>query len=286
MEKVTLGIIGGSGIYQMEMLNDVIQVDIETPYGNTSDVLTIGRMHDVRVAFLPRHGRGHRVLPGEINYRANIYALKKIGVERIISISACGSMREDFAPRDIVVPDQIFDFTKGRNNTFFGDGVVTHVSFSDPYCLELSELLINAIRKTGAKVHTGGTFLTIEGPRFSTKGESKIFRQWGVDIIGMTAMPEAILAREAEICYSTMAHITDYDVWHESEEPVSIQMLTDNLTANTEITKQVISELVPMIPLKRTCVCANALKNAIFTILDNIPESRKRELSLFINKYI
>lgn len=286
MEKIKIGIIGGSGIYQIEALEDLTQIEVETPFGPPSDSIIIGTLRGVKIAFLPRHGRGHRILPTEVNYRANIYALKKIGVERIISISACGSMRENYAPCDIVIPDQIFDFTKKRKYTFFGDGIVAHVSFADPYCSELSELLYNAVEKTGIRVHKGGTLLVIEGPRFSTKGESKIYRQWDVDVIGMTAMPEAILAREAEICYATMAHVTDYDVWHESEETVSIEMLIENLQANTEISKQAISYLAPTISLERHCECATALENAIFTTPDQIPQKRKEDLNILISKYI
>jgi len=286
MDKIAIAVIGGSGIYQIEALQDVRQIEVDTPYGPPSDSIIIGILEGVKLAFLPRHGKGHRILPTEVNYRANIYALKKIGVERIISVSACGSMREDYAPRDIVIPDQIFDFTKLRKNTFFGDGIVTHVSFADPFCSEMSDLLFKAVKKTGTTVHKGGTFLVIEGPRFSTKGESKIYRQWGVDIIGMTAMPEAILAREAEICYSTMAHVTDYDVWHESEETVSIEMLIDNLIANTEISKQAISNILPTITQQRDCECATALKNAIFTSPDQISENRKKELNILVDKYL
>lgn len=286
MDKVTIGVIGGSGVYQIEELKNVKQINVDTPFGRPSDSITLGVLNGVGIAFLPRHGKGHRILPTEVNYRANIYALKKIGVDRLISISACGSMREDYASRDIVIPDQIFDFTKKRNYTFFGEGIVAHISFAEPYCSELSTLLCNAAKKTGATVHNRGTFLAIEGPRFSTKGESKIYRQWGVDIIGMTAIPEAILAREAEMCYAAMAHITDYDVWHKSEKPVSIDMLIENLQANAEITKQAISHLVSTIPLKRKCECATALENAIFTTKDQIPENRKQELNILISKYL
>lgn len=286
MEKIAIGVIGGSGVYDIEQLTDVKRIKVDTPFGSPSDDFIVGKIKDVRIAFLPRHGVGHRLLPSEINYQANIFAFKKLGVKRLISISACGSMREDYAPRDIVIPDQIFDFTKGRKGTFFGDGIVSHVSFAEPYCHLLNHLLYNAVKKTGARVHLGGTFLVIEGPRFSTKGESKIYRQWGVDIIGMTAMPEAILAREAEICYSAMAHVTDYDVWHENEQPVSIEMLVDNLRANTEITKSALLHLVPTVPKKRDCECANALKNTIFTNPEIIPQIRKQELDLLVRKYV
>ena len=215
MAEARIAVIGGSGVYQMEALRNVEEVKIATPFGDPSDSIMIGTLAGVRIAFLPRHGRGHRIMPTEVNSRANIWALKSLGVERIISISACGSMKEQYAPRDVVIPDQIYDHTKARRPyTFFGQGLVVHISFDEPYCPELSQLVYQAVHKTGARVHKGGTFLTIEGPRFSSKGESRIYRQWGVDIIGMTAVPEAQLAREAEICYCTMAHVTDYDVLH------------------------------------------------------------------------
>jgi len=231
MERVTLGVIGGSGVYDVQALRDVEEVRITTPFGDPSDAIVVGTLSGVRVAFLPRHGRGHRITPSELNARANIYALKSLGVQYIVSVSACGSMREDYAPRDIVIPDQIFDRTKARPSTFFGNGLVVHVSFDEPFCLDFSELVYQAAKKTGTTVHKGGTFIVVEGPQFSTKAESRIYRQWGVDIIGMTALPEAKLAREAEICYATMAHVTDYDVWHETEEPVAVAMLLENLIA-------------------------------------------------------
>ncbi|MEA3459393.1 MAG: S-methyl-5'-thioadenosine phosphorylase, partial [Chloroflexota bacterium] len=266
MEKVRIGVIGGTGVYEMEGLMDIEEVHVETPFGDPSDAIVVGTLEGMRVAFLPRHGRGHCIMPTEVNSRANIWALKSLGVERLISITACGSMREDFAPRDIVIPDQIFDQTKERRNyTFFGDGLVAHISFAEPFCPELSQLLYEAVRKTGATVHKGGTFLTIEGPRFSTRAESRIYRQWGVDIIGMTAIPEAQLAREAEICYAAMAHVTDYDVWHETEEPVTVEMVIQNLLANAKVAKEAIRYLMPTIPGERACKCAIALQNAIIT---------------------
>jgi len=287
MAEAKIGVIGGTGVYQMEALTDVEEVKIETPFGDPSDAIVLGTLEGVRVAFLPRHGRGHRILPSEVNSRANIWALKSLGVERIISISACGSMREDIAPRHIVIPDQIFDFTKLRRpNTFFGQGLAAHISFAEPFCPELSELLYRAVKKTGAAVHKGGTFLVIEGPRFSTKGESRIFRRWGVDIIGMTAVPEAQLAREAEICYATMAHVTDYDVWHETEEPVTVEVVIQNLLANAEVAKQAIRNIVPTIPAERTCECAHALETAIITQRDLIPAKVKEDLKLLIGKYL
>jgi 5'-methylthioadenosine phosphorylase len=288
MEPAILGIIGGSGVYDMEALKDCSEVHVTTPFGDPSDAIVVGTLADLRVAFLPRHGRGHRIMPTEVNSRANIYALKSLGVEYIVSISACGSMRQDYAPRDIVIPDQLFDRTKCRPSTFFGNGLVAHVSFDEPYCPVLSELVYEAVQKTGATVHKGGTFLVIEGPQFSTKGESRIYRQWGVDIIGMTALPEAKLAREAEICYAAMAHVTDYDVWHETAAPVTVAMLIDNLRANAAITKQAVVDLAPLVAKQkgRTCKCASALSTAIITQRDRIPATIKRDLGPLVDKYL
>lgn len=287
MAEARIAVIGGSGVYQMEALRDVTEVKIATPFGDPSDSIMIGTLAGVRIAFLPRHGRGHRIMPTEVNSRANIWALKSLGVERIISISACGSMKEQYAPRDVVIPDQIYDQTKARRPyTFFGQGLVAHISFDEPYCPELSQLVYEAVKKTGATVHKGGTFLTIEGPRFSTKGESRIYRQWGVDIIGMTAVPEAQLAREAEICYCTMAHVTDYDVWHEMAEPVTVSMLIESLLTNAALTKQAIEYLAPTIPAERHCACATALSTAIITQKDVVPEKVKQELGIIVGRYL
>jgi 5'-methylthioadenosine phosphorylase len=285
-DRASIGIIGGSGVYEMESLKDVREVSIKTPFGDPSDVIVVGTLAGQRVAFLPRHGRGHRIMPHELNNRANIYALKSLGVERIVGVSACGSMREDYAPRDIVIPDQVFDRTKARVNTFFGNGLVVHIGTADPFCPALSRLLYKAVAKTGAKVHKGGTFIVIDGPQFSTKGESRIYRQWGVDIIGMTVFPEAKLAREAEICYAVMAHVTDYDVWHETEEPVSVAMLLDNLRANATVTKKAIEYLIPMLPPVRDCECPTALATAIITDRSMIPEKIKQDLDPLIGKYL
>ena len=288
MERVTLGVIGGSGVYDVQALRDVEEVRITTPFGDPSDAIVVGTLSGVRVAFLPRHGRGHRITPSELNARANIYALKSLGVQYIVSVSACGSMREDYAPRDIVIPDQIFDRTKARPSTFFGNGLVVHVSFDEPFCLDFSELVYQAAKKTGTTVHKGGTLIVIEGPQFSTKAESRIYRQWGVDIIGMTALPEAKLAREAEICYATMAHVTDYDVWHETEEPVAVAMLLENLIANAAVTKQALAYLAPLVAGQgeRSCNCASALATAIITQRDLIPEAVKKDLGLLVSKYL
>jgi 5'-methylthioadenosine phosphorylase len=288
MEPVLLGIIGGSGVYDMDGLTDVSEERISTPFGDPSDAIVVGSLSGVRVAFLPRHGRGHRITPSELNSRANIFALKSLGVQFIVSISACGSMRQDYAPRHIVVPDQIFDRTKSRASSFFGQGLVVHISFDEPYCPTLNQLVFEAVARTGATVHKGGTFLVIEGPQFSTKAESRIYRQWGVDIIGMTALPEAKLAREAEICYAAMAHVTDYDVWHETEDPVTLAMLIENLTANAAVTKQALRYLAPMVAQlsERSCKCATALSTAIITQREAIPAHTKRELALLLHKYL
>lgn len=284
--KAKVGIIGGSGLYEIEALTDVEEVCVETPFGEPSEAITIGTLEGVRVAFLPRHGKGHCIMPTELPVRANIYALKSLGVERIISVSACGSMKEEIAPLDIVIPDQLFDRTKARVSTFFGSGLVAHISFADPFCPELSELLYEAAVEVGARVRKGGTYLCIEGPQFSTKGESRIYRLWGVDVIGMTAIPEAKLAREAEICYATLALVTDYDVWHETEEPVTVEMVVQNLLQNVATARRVIRAVLPRIPAQRDCVCATALKDAIITQRERIPAEVREKLGLLVGKYL
>jgi 5'-methylthioadenosine phosphorylase len=286
MEPVKLGIIGGSGIYDMEALTDVQEAKPHTLFGDPSDAIVIGTLSGQRVAFLPRHGRGHRITPTEVNSRANIFALKSLGVERIVSITACGSLREDYAPRHIVIPDQIFDRTRSRPLTFFGGGLVVHISFAEPFCPELSQAVYAAVQATGATVHMGGAFVAIEGPRFSTKAESNAFRQWGLDIIGMTVVPEAQLAREAEICYASMAHVTDYDVWHATEEAVTVEAIIRNLLANAGIAKQAIQNLVPALPAERGCACQDALRDAIITNRAAIPDKVKKDLKLLIGKYV
>jgi 5'-methylthioadenosine phosphorylase len=286
METVRLGVIGGSGVYDMVALTDVEEVKPKTPFGDPSDAIVVGTLSGQRVAFLPRHGRGHRISPTELNSRANIFALKSLGVERIVAISACGSLREDYAPRHIVIPDQIFDRTRGRPLSFFGDGLVVHISFAEPFCPDLSQALHAAVKTTGAVVHKGGAFVVIEGPRFSSKAESDAFRRWGMDIIGMTAVPEAQLAREAEICYACMAHVTDYDVWHEFEETVTVEAVIKNLLANAEVAKQAIQDLVPSLPDTRICECQNALRDAIITSRDVVPERVKSDLAILVSKYL
>ena len=289
IEPIRFGVIGGSGIYNMEALTDVTEVKVKTPFGDPSAVVTVGTLAGSRVAFLPRHGRGHRILPTEVNSRANIYALKTLGVERVLTISACGSLREDFKPRDIVIPDQLYDHTKLRSgHTFFGRGLVAHISFAHPFCADFGRQVAAAAREAGAPtVHEGGTFVTIEGPRFSTKAESATYRKLGFDIIGMTACPEAQLAREAEMCYAVMAHVTDYDVWHETEEAVNVAMLIENLTANAALTKQAVEHLVgAMVNVERDCECQKALAAALITQRELVPERLKRELAPIIGKYL
>jgi 5'-methylthioadenosine phosphorylase len=286
MEQVKIGVIGGSGVYHFEKLTDISEIDANTPFGQPSDKILIGTLAGQRVAFLARHGRGHRISPGEVNFRANIYALKQLGVEFLIAISACGSLKMQYAPRHIVIPDQIFDFTKKRVNSFFSDGLVAHVSLADPFCPELSALLATAVEKTGATVHRGASYITVEGPRFSSKAESNTFRSWGMGIIGMTGMPEAALAREAEMCYAMMAHVTDYDCWHEEEAAVTVEMVIANLMANASVSKQAIENLVPEIQKSVKCSCSNALAAALITQRDLIPVEIKQKLDLLICKYI
>lgn len=288
-EPIQLAVIGGSGVYHIESLTDVTEIKLKTPFGNPSDAIIVGTLNGARVAFLPRHGRGHRLMPTEVNSRANIYALKTLGVERVLSISACGSLREDFKPRDIVVPDQLYDHTKFRTGyTFFGRGLVGHISFAHPFCAEFSRYVAQAARQAGAPtVHEGGTFITMEGPRFSTKAESATYRKLGFDIIGMTAAPEAQLAREAEMCYAVLAHVTDYDVWHETEEAVNVAMLIENLNANAALTKRAVEHLVGLVAgMARTCECKDALATALITQRDLIPDRLKRELAPIIGKYL
>lgn len=285
MDNATLGIIGGSGLYQMKGLEGVEEITPHTPFGEPSAPITVGMLEGTRVAFLARHGIGHHITPTEVPYRANIYALKTLGVERIISISACGSLREDYAPGHIVIPDNIFDYTKDRARSFFGEGLVAHVSVADPFCGDLSTQLESAVRETGAATHRGGNFITIEGPRFSTKAESHTYRSWGMSIIGMTASPEAFLAREAEMCYSVMAHVTDYDVWHESESPVTVEMVIQTLNKNTEFAQEAIRNLVRTLKPERSCLCGSALSTALITSPDAIPAETRKKLDLLVNKY-
>ena len=286
MEKVSIAIIGGSGLYHMSGLQNAAEHNIDTPFGKPSAPIVVGTLEGMRVAFLARHGIGHHITPTEVPYRANIYALKLLGAERIISISACGSLREDYAPGDIVIPDNIYDNTKDRARSFFGDGLVAHIGVADPFCIDLSNDLEAAVRATNAKTHRGGSFITIEGPRFSTKAESNAFRAWGMSIIGMTASPEAFLAREAEICYATMAHVTDYDVWHESEEPVTVEMVIQTLNKNTQKAQEAIHNLVRGLNAQRNCKCGEALATALITDPKVIPAETRQKLDLLVGKYL
>jgi len=281
-----LAVIGGSGLYNFPSLENTESIEVKTPYGKPSSPIILGTLSGKRIAFLARHGIGHIYMPSEVNYRANIYALKKIGIKQIVSISACGSLREDYSPGHIVIPNQLVDFTRNRPHTFFGEGIVVHIGTANPFCENLSDYVYKAVLKTGATVHKGGTYIAIEGPRFSTKAESNLFREWGMSIIGMTTCPEAILAREAELCYATMAHITDYDVWHINEKPVTVEMVVKVLKRNTEIAQKAIKNLVEILPQETTCDCKNALKNAIMTKADLIPDQARKKVGLFIDKYL
>ncbi len=284
-ESPVLGIIGGTGIYQFDELTNIQETQVDTPFGEPSSPIIVGNLKGVNVAFLARHGIGHVIPPSDVNYRANIYALKSLGVKRIIGISACGSLREDFAPGDIVIPDQLIDFTRNRKQTFFEKGLVAHISPADPFCINLSNDVFRALQTTNANIHMGGTFVTIEGPRFSTKAESHLFRSWGISIIGMTTSPEVFLAREAEICYCNIAHVTDYDVWHQSEESVTVEMILKVLKRNSELAQQAISSLVENFSVEE-CDCNSALKTALTSNPDSIEPESKNKLALLVNKYL
>ncbi|MBE3040684.1 MAG: S-methyl-5'-thioadenosine phosphorylase [Chloroflexi bacterium] len=285
-EKLSLAILGGSGLYSMTGLTDTTEHDLETPFGKPSAPIVVGTLEGKRVAFLARHGIGHHIMPTEVPYRANIYALKALGAERIVSINACGSLREDYAPGHIVIPDQIFDNTRGRARTFFGEGLVAHAGVADPFCPDLSAALETAVMGTGATVHHGGAFIVIEGPRFSTKAESNVYRSWGMSIVGMTAAPEAFLAREAEMCYAVMAHVTDYDVWHVSEAPVTVEMVIQTLNKNTQAAQAAIRRLVASLPEETPCACGSALASAIITHPSAIPPATRQKLDLLVKKYL
>ena len=285
--NVPIGIIGGSGLYQMEGLKVVEERALETPFGAPSDVYVIGEIDRIRVAFLSRHGRGHRVIPSEINYRANLFGFKLLGVETILSASAVGSMKEEYAPTDLVFPDQFIDRTRHRPDTFFGNGIVGHITFADPICADVASLAGRAGREAGARVHDRGVYVCVEGPQFSTRAESNLYRSWGVDVIGMTNLQEAKLAREAEICYATMALVTDYDCWHETAESVSVEQIFGYLKANAEMAQRILRLAVPRAAArKRDCACANALQFAIVTDRAQIPAEIKRKLAPIIGKYI
>lgn len=287
MTTAELAILGGSGLYQIDGLVDVEQHQLNTPFGSPSDAIIVGRLHGRRVAFLPRHGRGHVLMPSEVPYRANIFALKMLGVKYLISVSACGSLREDYEPGHIVIPDQLFDFTKNRESSFFGEGLVAHASVADPFSAEFSTALAGAVRSAGGTVHEGGTFITIEGPRFSSKGESHTYRQWGMSIIGMTTSPEAFLAAEAEIAYAVMAHVTDYDVWHESQEPVTVEAVVRTLQQNTVLAQKAISQLVEdMDAWAGEFAAHDGLRDAIITAPDHIAPETREKLAPLVDKYL
>jgi 5'-methylthioadenosine phosphorylase len=286
VDEAQIGFIGGSGLYRMEGLSDAEERQVDTPFGSPSDAVVLGTFEGRRVAFLPRHGRGHRFSPTRIPARANIYALKSLGVERIVSVSAVGSLQEDIHPLEIVVPDQIIDRTRSRVNTFFDDGIVAHVGFADPFCGDLSSALVSAARGGQANTHVGGTYVVMEGPQFSTRAESELYRSWGASIVGMTAIPEAKLAREAEICYTTMAMVTDYDCWHESEEEVSVEMIVANLNKNAAVSASVLRALVRTLGPERNCGCGSSLENAIITGREHIGEETRTRLAVIIGKYV
>jgi 5'-methylthioadenosine phosphorylase len=281
-----LGVIGGSGLYEMEGMKNVRRIKVRTPFGDPSDSLVVGDIEGRTLAFLPRHGRGHRIPPSRINFRANIYAMKKIGAGRLLSISAVGSMRERIRPGDIVVVDQFYDNTRFRSTTYFSDGIVGHIPFADPVCPALADIAYLSARKVLRRVHRGGTYLCMEGPAFSTRAESRIYRKWGVDVIGMTNMPEAKLAREAEICYATLALATDYDCWHESEEDVSIEAILAIIRRNVENSKRIIREVARRLSGSFGCGCGETLRYAIITDPKKIPTATRKRLSLLIGKYL
>jgi 5'-methylthioadenosine phosphorylase len=292
MDRVRIGVIGGSGVYEMAQLLDAHEVQLDTPFGAPSDAYVVGRIDGEPVAFLPRHGRGHRVSPSRINSRANIYGFKQLGVEYLVSINACGSLQVQYRPGDIVIPDQVFDLTRARSNSFFDDptvgtgGLVIHVSVAEPFCRFLSGVCTEAVRATGHAVHRGGTFVTVEGPRFSTKAESGVFRQLGFAIVGMTAVPEVFLAREAEMSYATMAHVTDYDVWHETEAPVTVDTVVRQLMANAEVAKASVVNVVRALSGAPPTPYSNALRDAIITSPAAIPPAARARVELFVGRHL
>ncbi len=281
----TIGVIGGSGLYDIEGLTDVQRVKLSTPYGEPSDEFFVGKLGDAKMVFLPRHGRGHRILPHEINFRANVWGMKKLGVEWILSVSAVGSLKEEIRPGDIVIPDQFIDRTKSRASSFFGDGVAGHVGFGDPVCSDLAAHVYAAAKHVGARVHQGGTYVVMEGPMFSTRAESNLYRSWGASVIGMTNLPEAKLAREAEICSSTIALSTDYDCWHETEEDVTVEAVVAIIKQNVALAKQIVKGSIERIPERRSCGCQNAAEHAVRTAPEAIPPAGRERLGIIMNKY-
>ena len=286
MPQVKIGVIGGTGLYDIDGLTDVEEVSLETPFGRPSDSIITGSLEGTGVAFLPRHGRGHRIPPTDVPYRANIYALKSLGVERIIAVSSCGSFREEVKPGDLLIPDQIIDRTRSRVNTFFTESIVVHIPFADPFCPELSRIVYRAAEEIGASVHRGGTYVAMEGPAFSTRAESRLYRSWGAAVIGMTALPEAKLAREAEICYAMIACATDYDSWHETREPVTVDSILANQRQNIANARKIVRLAVSRIPETRACQCPSALDMATATAPELIPDEQKKKLDLLIGKYL
>lgn len=284
MPQQVIGVLGGSGLYEIEGLEQVEEVRLATPFGDPSDAYVTGELEGRKLVFLPRHGRGHRISPSEVNYRANIHGFKQLGTEWLISISAVGSMREEIRPGDVVIVDQLFDRTRQRASTFFGDGIVGHIEFADPVCADLAEVLTGAARTAGATVHSGGTYVCIEGPQFSTRAESRIYRSWGVDVIGMTNLPEAKLAREAGLCYATVAMPTDYDCWHETEDDVSVEAIIAQLQRNVKLARQIVREAALRIPDERTCRCRDAVKHAVITSADSMPPETRRRLRLILGE--
>ncbi len=284
--RADIGMIGGSGLYEMEGLERVKEIKVATPFGSPSDAVIVGILDGVRVAFLARHGRGHRINPSEINYRANIYALKSLGVKQVISVSAVGSMKEGVRPGEVVLPDQFVDLTKRRAPTFFDKGVVAHVAFAEPICSVLAATLQKAGQEVGGVIHRGGVYLCIEGPQFSTRGESLMYRQWGVDVIGMTNLPEAKLAREAELCYATVALVTDYDCWHQTEESVSVEAILATLHQNVELAKRLLRASLPLLEVHPACHCQQALGPALVTSPKNISKETRRRLDLLIGRVL
>ena len=286
MPQAKIGVIGGTGLYDIEGLTDIEEVNIDTPFGKPSDTITIGKLEGKSIAFLPRHGKGHRILPTEIPSRANIYALKSLGVEHIIAINSAGSFKEKTKPGDLVIPDQLIDRTRNRVNSFFGEGIAAHIPFAEPFCPVLRQIVFEAAREVGASVQPKGTYVAMEGPAFSTRAESRLYRSWGADIVGMTALPEAKLAREAEICYAVIGCVTDYDSWMERSQPVTVDVILNILHQNIDTAKEIIKLAVTRIPEKRDCECATALKMAIVTAPELIPSEQREKLNLLIGKYL
>jgi 5'-methylthioadenosine phosphorylase len=283
--EAKVGIIGGSGFYRMDGLTDAEELRLETPFGEPSGPIVVGTLEGVRVAFLPRHGIGHRILPQELPTRANVYALKSLGVETIVGVSAVGSLREEIEPLHLVVPDQIIDRTRGRPSTFFGEGLVAHIGFADPFCPQMRSALVTSAREAGAATHGGGTYVVVEGPAFSTRAESKLYRNWGADVIGMTALPEAKLAREAETCYAILACATDYDCWRDEEADVTAEMIVANLQKNVAVSQEAVRLFLRRLPRERQCGCRDALANALITPLEVVPPATLTKLDPLIRKY-